>query len=197
MRERFKRLAQCQAGTAAMEFAFAIPVVIMLVTGTIEFALISVSTALLEGGLREAARYGITGMNASDGTREATIVQTVNDHAAGLFTITTSDIETLVYQDFSDIGEAEPYTDSNGNNEYDFGEPFTDVNCNSQWDQDMGATGVGAGDEVVLYTVNLTHNTITGFIDPLIAPDGTVAIEASVAVRNEPFPGGPAVCPSS
>ncbi len=197
MRKCLRDLAGGQAGTAALEFAFAVPVVLMLVTGTIEFALLSFSTALLEGGLREAARFGITGLNANDGSREARIVELVNEHAAGLFTITTDDIETRVYQDFTDIGEPEPYTDTNGNGEYDTGEPYTDVNCNGKWDPDMGAAGAGAGDEVVLYTVTHEHNTVTGFIDPLIASDGSISLQASVAVRNEPFPGGPAVCPSS
>ena len=169
MRIHLKNFATCRRGTAALEFAFAVPVVLMLVTGTLEFALLGFSTTLLEGGLREASRYGITGLDASVGSREARIVEIVNEHAAGLFTITADDIETLVYQDFTDIGQPEPYTDSNGNGEYDFGEPYTDVNCNDQWDADRGAAGVGAGDEVVLYTVRRDHNTITGFLDPLIA----------------------------
>ena len=197
MRTRLKRLAACQSGTAILEFAFALPVVLMLVTGTIEFAILSFSTTLLEGGLREAARYGITGLNANDGSREARIVEIVNEHAAGLFTITSDNVETLEYQDFSEIGEPEPYTDSNGNGNYDAGEPYTDVNCNNQWDADRGAHGVGAGDEVVLYRVTYDHNTLTGLLDPLIAPDGAVTLQASIAVRNEPFPGGPAVCSAS
>jgi Flp pilus assembly protein TadG len=197
MRTRLKRLAACQSGTAILEFAFALPVVLMLVTGTIEFAILSFSTTLLEGGLREAARYGITGLNANDGSREARIVEIVNEHAAGLLTITTDDVETLVYQDFADIGEPEPYTDSNGNGAYDSGEPYTDVNCNGQWDADRGAHGTGAGDEVVLYRVTYQHHTITGFLDPVIAPSGAIPLQASIAVRNEPFPGGPVVCPST
>ncbi len=104
MRKRLKNLAVCQAGTAALEFAFALPVVLMLLTGILEFAILSFSTTLLEGGLREAARFGITGLNLNDGSREAKIVEVVNEHAAGLFTITTDDIEKLVYQIFSDVG---------------------------------------------------------------------------------------------
>lgn len=197
MRKRFKLLRVSEAGTAALEFAFAIPVVMMLIVGVIEFGLLTFTTALLEGGLREAARFGITGLNPNDGSREDRIVEIVNEHAAGLFEISMDEIETLTYQDFSDIGKPEPYTDSNGNGEYDAGEPYTDVNCNGQWDADQGAAGVGGGDEVVLYTISHDHNTITGFLDPLISRDGVIRLEASVAVRNEPFPGGRAVCPSS
>ena len=197
MRTQLKQLAACQSGTAILEFAFALPVVLLLVTGIMEFALLNFATSLLEGGLREAARYGITGLNATDGSREARIVEIVNEHAAGLFTITSDNVETLEYQDFSEIGEPEPYTDSNGNGAYNAGEPYTDVNCNGQWDADRGAHGVGAGDEVVLYRVTYDQSTVTGLLDPLIAPNGTVTLEASIAVRNEPFPGGETACPSS
>ena len=196
MRNPFKKLARCQSGTAALEFAFALPVVLLLLTGILEFAILNFATSLLEGGLREAARFGITGMNADDGSREARIVEIVNDHSAGLFTIEADDIETLVYQNFADVGEPEPYTDTNGNSEYDAGEPFTDVNCNSQWDPDMGAVGKGRGNEVVLYTIRHDHNTLTGFLDPLIATDGKISLQASVAVRNEPFQGGTTACSS-
>ncbi len=194
MRKCLKDLAACQTGTAALEFAFALPVVLMLLTGILEFAILSFSTTLLEGGLREAARFGITGLNLNDGSREAKIVEVVNKHATGLFTITASDIETLVYQNFSDVGEPEPYTDSNGNSEYDNGEPYTDVNCNSKWDPDMGVAGAGRGNEVVLYTIQHEHKTITGSLDKLIATDGTISLQASVAVRNEPFQGGTSAC---
>jgi len=183
-----------RSGTAALEFAFALPVVLTLIVGTIEFSILSFANALLEGGLREAARYGITGLDPDSGSREDRIVEVVNEHAAGLFTITASDIETRVYQDFSDVGEPEPYTDTNANLQYDEGEPYTDVNCNEQWDEDMAAAGVGGGNDVVVYTITYQHNTITGFLDPIIAPSGTVTLEASVAVRNEPFPGGSSVC---
>ena len=104
MRRCLKDLVPCQTGTAALEFAFALPVVLMLITGILEFAVFSFSNSLLEGGLREAARFGITGLNANDGSREQRIVEIVNEHAAGLFMITADDIETLVYQDFSQIG---------------------------------------------------------------------------------------------
>ena len=196
MPKSLRQLAACRRGTAALEFAFALPIVLMLITGVLEFALLSFSTTLLEGGLRQAARFGITGLNINDGSREAKIVEIVNDHAAGLFTITASDIETLVYKNFSDVGEPEPYTDKNGNKAYDAGEPYTDVNCNNKWDPDMGAVGKGSGNEVVLYTVRHEHETITGFLDPLIAKDGKISLQASVAVRNEPFQGGSTVCAS-
>lgn len=197
MRKALKNLAGCQAGTAALEFALALPVVLVLVTGAIEFAIMSFTSALLEGGLREAARYGITGSNPDSGTREQEIVRIVNEHAAGLFTITTANVDTKVYTDFSSIGQPEPYTDENGNDEYDLGEPFTDVNCNSQWDEDMGLAGAGGGNEIVLYTINHQFNTLTGFLDPIIAPSGSVAMQASVAVKNEPFPGSATVCSGS
>ena len=194
MRKTLKHLTRSEKATGALEFAFAVPVVLILVLGTFEFALMSFSNALLEGGLREAARFGISGMDPDDGTREEKIVEIVNSNAAGLFTVTAADIETLVYEDFSDIGEPEPYTDSNGNSQYDDGEPFTDINCNTEWDEDRGAAGQGMGEDVVLYTIVRQHKTITGIFDKLFEGTGATTMRASVAVKNEPFARGASGC---
>ena len=180
-----------------MEFAFAVPVILVLVMGSVEFAIMSFAGTLLEGGLREAARFGISGLDPDDGTREQKIVEIVNNNAGGLFKISDADIQTLVYEDFSDIGQPEPYTDSNGNDQYDNGEPYTDVNCNGDWDTDRGASGQGAGEDVVLYIVTRDHKTITGFFDKLFSVTGSVSMRASVAVKNEPFARSSSVCASS
>lgn len=191
-----RKLKLEQSGTAALEFALVIPVVIALLVGTFEFAMIAFRTSLLEGGLREAARFGTTGSDlAGFATREEAIIAIVNEHSAGLFTVTPLELSTLVYPDFDKIGQAEPYTDSDGNLQYDAGEPFTDVNCNAVWDSDMGLAGAGGGDEVVLYTIDLEIESITGLINHLITDNGKIPLTATTAIRNEPFPGGTTVCP--
>ena len=150
MRKLITKFAHCRSGAGALEFAFAVPVILVLVMGSVEFAIMSFAGTLLEGGLREAARFGISGLDPDDGTREQKIVEIVNSNAGGLFKINAADIKTLVYEDFSDIGQSEPFTDSNSNGSFDSGEPFTDRNCNGQWDLDMGVAGAGSGGEVVL-----------------------------------------------
>ena len=194
MRPSCRQFLSTHDAGALLEFAVCAPIIILLLTGVMEFAWLGFRTTLLEAGMREAARYGITGQDIGTATRASRIVQIVNSHANGAFTVSGSDVATFVYPDFSDIGKSEPFTDLNASGGYDSGEPFTDRNCNGRWDSDMGVAGAGAGGEVVLYTITHDLGTITGLLDHVIAPNGSFAVRSSVAVRNEPFNSGQAIC---
>jgi hypothetical protein len=113
----------------------------------------------------------------------------VKDRTAGLIDMNKVKIETLVYQNFSDIGKPEPFTDQAPfNGVYDVGEPFVDVNGNGKWDADMGAAGVGGPGAVVVYRVSYNWPLLTGLMVPLLGSGGYVHLSVSTAVRNEPFP---------
>ena len=190
LRQRLARLKRRRDGVAAIEFAFIAPALLLLTIGSMEVGMIFFGNALLEGGVREAARFGLTGAMPPAGTREDHVVDVVNEHGAGVINITTANVTTLVYPNFTSIGEPEPYTDENGSTSYDFGEPYTDINCNGIWDPDMGRAGLGSGGEVVVYTVNYDMPMMTGLLDPMMGQDGKVPLIASVTVRNEPFDQG-------
>ena len=196
MRSISKLLRQTN-GTAMLELAMITPVLLLMLAGTIEYAMMTFAGTLLEGGLREASRFGITGHIPQGMTREQRIAQIVNQNAAGLFTVSAGDIETLVYQNFSTIGMSEPFTDSDGDGEYDPGEEFTDLNCNEQWDEDIGLPGLGGGNEVVLYTITHEWQLLTGLFDAFMGENGSYTLQANVAVRNEPFTGNQTVCPEA
>ncbi|WP_020591180.1 TadE/TadG family type IV pilus assembly protein [Kiloniella laminariae] len=190
-KNRGKKLSGCDRGTTALEFAFVFPVFLTFILGTFDLAGIMFGTALLEGGLREAARYGITGYSSGGGvSREQQILDVLNAHGAGYVKITADELKTLVYKNFDTIGDPEPFVDANGNSNYDAGESFTDLNCNGSWDVDAGLNGAGSGGEVVLYTVEHEMQLITGYMASLIGEDGKYTLAASVAVRNEPYGGG-------
>jgi Flp pilus assembly protein TadG len=190
LRQRLGRLKRQCDGVAAIEFAFVAPALLLLAVGTMEVSMIFFGNALLEGGVRESARFGLTGAMPPSGTREDHVVDVVNAHGAGVINVTASNVSTLVYPNFTSIGVPEPYTDDNGNGVYDSPEPFTDINCNGDWDPDMGRAGLGSGGEVVVYTVNYDMPMMTGFLDPMMGQDGKVPLTASVTVRNEPFDSG-------
>lgn len=188
-------------GTAAVEFAFIASILALLTVGTMEVARILFATSVLEGGLREAARFGITGQELDQEARKALVVQIIKAHGAGVVNIEDSDVTSQSYDNFSAIGQPEPFVDSDDggpldNGTYDVGEVFTDVNCNGQWDPDQGKPGLGAGNEVVLYTVSYDLPMMTGLLSPFMGDDGNFPIEASVAVRNEPFSGATPGCGS-
>ncbi|MFD2204192.1 TadE/TadG family type IV pilus assembly protein [Kiloniella antarctica] len=185
-----KEFRDCDRGAFAVEYAFAMPVFLSLLLGTFDLAGIFFGTILLEGGLREAARYGITGDLSSGLSKEERILETINNHGAGYVRVQQSELKTLVYSDFDAIGDPEPFVDADGNNAYDVGETFTDLNCNGNWDADAGFDGAGNGSEVVLYTVEHEKKLITGFLAPIFGNDDTYTLKASVAVRNEPYGGG-------
>ena len=182
-----KRLRRNRKGSAVTEFAIAAPVVIMAIVGIIEFSMILFVSSLLEGGLREASRFGLTGFQPNGLTRDERILKIVEDHTHGLVDSTAVNLSTLVYPSFDSIGQPEPFTDENSNGTFDAGEPYMDINGNNQWDPDMGAAGLGGPEDIVLYTIEYDWQLITGLLNGVIGNDGRIGLRASVVVRNEPY----------
>ena len=203
-----RRLRDREDGSPAAEFAFVAPILILMVIGTIEFGMIMFVTILMESGLRDAARYGITGNEFGGMSRMERIVQImpnsmapililmvigtiefgiINDRTLGLVDISQADIQILVYPDFGQIGQGEDFVDGNGNGTYDVGETFTDANGNGLWDADIGQSGPGASGQVVLYRIDYGWDLLTPLAAPLIGQNGKFTLSASIAVRNEPW----------
>lgn len=183
------RLWRRREGAAAVEFAFVAPILLLTVVGIMEVAMVLIVSSLIEGGLRDAARFGITGFVPQGMTREEQITSIIGDATIGLVKMSDIDIQTLVYPSFAQVGQPEPYTDTNGNGAYDAGEPYTDINGNGQWDADMGAAGVGGPGDIVLYKVKYDLPMMTPLLSTVLGgPDGNVQLSASIAVRNEPYP---------
>ena len=180
-----RSLRICDAGQAMIEFALLVPVFIGLLLGILEFSGVLFAQTLLEGGAREASRFGITG-NTDEGVgREATIRQIIEDNTFGVIDIDELDIETLVYESFGDVGQPEPFTDENGNGDFDDGEPFDDVNGNGSYDEDMGVAGLGGAGDIVVYRLSYDWDIMIPMFEPFFGE--TVQLDASIAVRNEPF----------
>lgn len=189
MRSLFPQLWVRKDGASAVEFALvAFPLILTLV-GIIEVALILFVNVLMEGALRDAARFGITGFAPANTDRATMIREIISGRTVGLIDMSKVKIETLIYQNFSDIGKPEPFTDQAPfNGSYDQGEPFVDVNGNGKWDPDMGAAGAGGPGAVVVYRVSYDWPILTGLMSPLLGSHGYVPLVVSTAVRNEPFP---------
>jgi len=181
-------LARCRRGVSTIEFAFAAPILVITMMGVIELGMIMFMSALLEGAVRDASRFGLTGYAPAGMSREQIIAQTISDDTLGLVDPADLTISTQVYGDFSQIGQPEPYVDANpANGVYDLGEEFVDVNGNGQWDADMGVAGVGGPGDVVVYTVSINWPLLTPLLDGLLGDQGRMALSASITVRNEPY----------
>lgn len=184
-RDRGFSLLFCDAGQAIVEFALIAPVLLGLLCGTLEFSGILFAQTLLEGGAREASRYGITGGIDEGLGREGAILQIINDNTFGVIDVDELDIETLVYQTFGDVGQPEPFVDADGNGFFDAGEEFEDVNGNGVWDEDMGVAGLGGPGDVVVYRLSYDWQIMIPVFQPFFGDD--ITLDASIAVRNEPF----------
>jgi Flp pilus assembly protein TadG len=182
-----RRLAGDRHGIAALEFALAAPVVTMSVAGLMELSMVMFVNSLMEGGLRDASRYGITGYVPPGTTRDQHIKKILGDATIGLIDMTAADITTTVYPSFEDVGKPEPFTDTNANGAYDSGEAYTDVNGNGQWDSDMGKAGLGGPGAIVVYQISADWSLLTPLMVPFMGTDGKMRLSASVAVRNEPY----------
>jgi Flp pilus assembly protein TadG len=179
------RPALGECGTAMVEFAILAPIFLGLLGAIMEFSGIMFVQTLLEGSAREASRYGITGSTEPGVSREDEIMNIVRKNTYGIIDLDKLNIETLVYHSFADIGQPEPYTDTNGNGSYDTGEPFTDVNGNGTWDPDMGSAGLGGPGDIVVYQMSYDWHIMIPLFRPFFGD--TVTLKANVAVRNEPY----------
>jgi hypothetical protein len=172
-------------GKAIVEFALVAPIFLGITLSILEFSGIMFVQTLLEGGAREASRYGLTGQTPEGISRQDMILQIVSENSFGIIDVDELEMTTMVYGDFSDVGQPEPFTDENGNDAYDEGETYTDVNGNGGWDDDMGAAGLGGPGQVVIYEMSYDWPIMIPLFEPFFGDH--VTLQANIAVRNEPF----------
>ncbi len=193
----FKKFKKDQGGATALEFALISPLFFLLIFALIELSVAMFVNTVVEGGLRDASRIGLTGMNTGALSREQRIADIVNEASLGMVNLQADDIKSRIYPSFGDIGMPEPYEDINGDGEftptafthggvsYPDGEPFEDINGSGAWEDDMGAAGLGGPGEIVLYSIRYNWNLLSGQIVPVL--QGRIPMTASMVVRNEPF----------
>lgn len=185
--KRMRLLRRDERGSSLVELALIAPTLMLFVMGIIEVAMILFVSTLLEGSVREAGRYGITGYVFQGTDRISVIRSIVAQNTIGLVDMEKVKIETLTYESFSAIGKPEPFTDTNHNGQRDAGESYNDVNGNGKWDADMGASGVGGPGDIVVYTITYDWPFLTTFLGDLMGSAGVIPLRASYAVRNEPW----------
>lgn len=181
------RLRKNTQGATALEFALIAPVFFMLFMGTIELALVLFVENVIESSVTNSARLGKTGYSEEGVSREDMIYAMIRSRASFIVDTEQVQIDALAYEQISQIGVEEPYTDSNGNGGYDAGEPYTDVNGNGQWDDDMGAAGLGGAGDIVVYTVSYPWHLITPIVSHVLGTGGIYTVQSSIVVRNEPY----------
>ena len=177
-----RRLKRSRKGSAAVEFAIGFPIIIVALAGGVEVGYGLFANAALEGAVREASRRNIACNPSEDEVLAAIMDQMVNFPSD-----TPPVITTRVYENFGDINEPEPITlDNNSNEQVDPGDCFLDVNGNGEWDEDQASAGLGGSSDVVVFTVDYELDMLFGGFVKGFGSDGSITLQASTAVRNEP-----------
>lgn len=183
LRHALARLRGDRDGVTALEFALAAPLLLLIMVVVIELGLAYYLQAVLTGTINAAGRASSLESAQSGTSTIDTEVTTRIHHVVPWATVT---ITRKNYTDFTDVGEPEDFTDSNGNGQYDKGECFSDANGNGVWDSDLGDTGLGGANDVVLYTVAVSYTPLFGFSTYLGLPSKMTASASSI-MRNQPF----------
>lgn len=193
MRRPLRRLWRCQSGVEMIEFALVSPVLFAFVLGCLEVSMALYSQVDVEGAMRVASRWGITGQATDrDGNpvvREQYIRDIIASNISRRIDMDTATLTLCEYGSFTDVRQPEPFTDTNENGTRDDGEPYDDLNGNTEWDEDRGTTGAGAAGSVVLYKFDYDWPLLTGMISSVFGKDGKLRMSASIVARNEPFRG--------
>ena len=183
-RRSLKQLKRSEDGSAVVEAAIGLPLLLSMIFGLLEVGNFLFVTAAVENAVLHASRFGVTGDTSDGSTREEQMREIIEKQTFGRVNMDTVNIETLVYEQFANIGQPEPYTDQNGSGDWDVGEPFNDVNGNGSWDDDMGSAGLGGGGDIVVYRITYNASSLTGILN---WAHKSIDISATVAVRNEPY----------
>ncbi len=184
---QLRRLWRANDGVSAIEFAVVAPVLLLLIFGIVEFATIMLVANIMENATSISSRLGKTGYAADGKSRSDTIRDSVITRAGGLIDPTKLSITSKYYEQFDQIGDAEPWNDTNHNGIAEAGE-YNDINGNGQYDADMGLAGYGNAEDIVVYTILYPWGVMTPIMREIIGnAQGEFPITARAVVKNEPY----------
>lgn len=170
-------------GTAMVEFALTAPVFLLILMGIFDYCWQLYAQQVLQGAVSQAARAstleGYAGTQAGLDSRVRTKVIEVFKHADVQFSRKS-------YDSYNQVGKPEPFTDKNGNNQWDSGECFEDVNGTGSWEADSGRNGNGGADDVVLYIVSMKFKRVLPVWKMLGQPQ-EMTLKSSTILRNQPY----------
>lgn len=180
-RRAFARLRAERRGSAAIEFAFALPVLLILLIGLFDLGQMAYIKIALHGVVEQVARHAtLEGTNTDN--NDAFAQDLLRGIAPGAQVVPTR----ASYYDYADVKRPEAWNDTNANGVCDNSEAFVDENRNGKWDADIGVAGNGGANDVVLYTVTIRY---TPMFSLPIMPEwiGERTLSATSVRKNQPF----------
>lgn len=178
-----KRFAADTSGLTVIEFALIAPTLLVLMMGTFDLGFRTYATSVLQGEVQKAARDATLETGSTAGTALNTRVQ---DQVSRIISNGTWTFARRSYSSFTRAGQAENFTDTNGNGSRDAGECYQDENGNSNWDADVGLNGQGTSDDIVMYTASVTYPRLFPMYG-LLGWTQNETISASTTLRNQPY----------
>jgi Flp pilus assembly protein TadG len=175
------RLAGDNRGSTIIEFAIIAPVLLTLLIGIFDLGQMAYAISTLNGAVQKAARD--SALESANTSVADTIVKSKVSPVLPKATFASTRIS---YFDFKDIGRSERWNDGNNNGTCDSGEAYVDENNNGNWDLDIGLTGNGGANDVVVYTMTVTYKPT--FHTPFMPSKwGTRTLSATAIRKNQPF----------
>ncbi len=178
------RLLRDRRGATIAEFAMIAPVMLLLLMGLFDLCYRSYAQSILTGAVQAAGRRATLEGNAS-GTSTAAIDETVVKQVRAIARNVRWESTRKHYSTFGDV-RAEPFDDTNHNNQYDIGECYSDVNGNLRWDSDPGSTGQGGANDITLYTMSMTYPRLFPLYG-LMGMPSEQTISAQTLLKNQPY----------
>lgn len=178
-----RRLLHDRCGTSAIEFGMTAPILFMVVFGTVQIAQSYYVNTVLNGAVNAAARKSSLQSGQSSSSDLDTLVSKMVKYVMPTANVTFT---RKNYAEFTAVGSPEDFTDTNKNGAYDANECFVDMNGNSTWDADMGKTGLGGANDVVVYTVTVSYKQWFGFAKMFGLPEYQT-IPSTTILKNQPF----------
>lgn len=176
-----RRCRDDRDGVTAVEFAMAGPVLIVLLLGIFDIGHMTYLNAALHGAVQRVARN--SALEAADTkTQDDYVTKAVQQVSPGADVVASR----KSYYDFNNIDRPEPWNDANNNGTCDNSESYTDENKNGQWDADVGKSGNGGANDVVVYTVAVTYTPLFP-IPGLTDSKNQRTLSASAVKKNQPF----------
>lgn len=175
----FRSLAQCKRGIAAVEFALLLPVLCLIVIGTMEIGYRIYAVSVSNGAIREAARMASTGEYTG-----AEIDAQVTEQIQAFRKDADVKIVKKSYSDFTGVGLPEPVVSGTvASGTY----CFDDINNSGSWEEDRGKDGLGNAEDVIYYEVTTTYPTLFKFSENVLHFSASTKVVENTIVSNEPF----------
>ena len=169
-------------GATIVEFALILPVLCMMLMGTLDLGYRSYVASVVQGALHDAARMATVGNVTT--AQIQTYVQNKLQAFSRNATITTT---TRSYADYSGVNVAEKITsDTAPVGAYNPGDCFEDANANGTYDSDRGRSGNGGSEDVVYFEVTMTYPHILP-VGRLFGWGSTVTTTQNTVLRNQPY----------